>query len=164
MDKYYYFIAQLPFLRFKEEPLLARAAFLDEASKWLTAKELSLLVSGDLNNFYPQAQDKGVLAEYKEFENNLRQAITSYRKASGAGPMNFPQLQGILSESNPLEAEIKLSALRWRFIEEKEPGHYFDLDFLVCYYLKLQILERLSKFDKKEGTRVFDTLSEVSIS
>lgn len=163
MDKYYYFIAQLPFLKFKEKPLLGRRAFLDEALKWLSAKEFALLASADTNNFYSQGQDKGLLIEYKEFEKSLRQAVASRRKGPKSGFIMPLELQNILSQSNPLEAEKKMLALRWQFIEEKEVGHYFDLDFLVCYHLKLQILERLFIFDKEEGTKTFDQLSEVNI-
>ena len=51
--------------------------------------------------------------------------------------------------------------LRWEFIEQEEAGHYFDLDFLILYFLKLQILERLVSFDKKKGQDRFESLTKI---
>ena len=62
----------------------------------------------------------------------------------------------LLKEGNPLEIEKKLLLHRWELIEEKEKTHYFDLGFLILYYIKLQILRRLSLFDKEEGRQVFE--------
>ncbi|MFH1354950.1 MAG: DUF2764 family protein [Candidatus Omnitrophota bacterium] len=50
----------------------------------------------------------------------------------------------INAQRNPsvLEAEKMLDQERWNKLEELALGHYFDLDALIIYALKLQILER----------------------
>jgi hypothetical protein len=46
-----------------------------------------------------------------------------------------------------LEAEKVLDQARWQFLNELELGHFFDLDFLIIYALKLLILERWDKIN-----------------
>ena len=43
---------------------------------------------------------------------------------------------------SPLEGERILDEARWQKLEELSFGHYFDLEFLLIYALKLLILER----------------------
>ncbi|MBU2250847.1 MAG: DUF2764 domain-containing protein, partial [Candidatus Omnitrophica bacterium] len=69
----------------------------------------------------------------------------------------------VVDNSSPLEAERKLLLLRWNFIQEQESGHHFDLTWLILYFLKLQILERLFSFDKDKGLVLFDQLSVARI-
>ncbi|MFH1641001.1 MAG: DUF2764 family protein, partial [Candidatus Omnitrophota bacterium] len=41
-----------------------------------------------------------------------------------------------------MESERALDLERWRFLDELTVGHYFDIDFLIIYALKLLILEK----------------------
>ncbi len=68
----------------------------------------------------------------------------------------------VFEEPTPLLMERKLEKKRWDFIEEKEFGRYFDINTLILYFLKLQILERLSLFEKEKGKARFERLSEVT--
>jgi hypothetical protein len=52
---------------------------------------------------------------------------------------------------SPLVAEGILNKARWRYLDELEFGHYFDIERLVIFFIKLQILERISSFDAEEG-------------
>jgi hypothetical protein len=54
---------------------------------------------------------------------------------------------------NILEAEKSLDLERWRFLDEVSAGHYFDIDSLIVYALKLKILIRWDK--------VYNTNSEM---
>ena len=165
MDKYYYFASQLPLLKFNEKTYIDRGLFLAEGRKWLEEKEFLTLSSTNLNDFLVKNQDSGILRRYKDFEKTLRQALVLFRQANKEEAEYKPS--GVLGphtlEGTPLEIEVKLLLRRWKFIEELEAEHYFDLEFLILYYLKLQILERLSRFDKEKGTLIFDQLSEVRV-
>lgn len=163
MDRYYYFVSQLPFLKFNERTYLNREDFLTEAKKWLVNRDFAILSQTDINDFYPRRRDPSVLKEYKNFEKTLREGLRVLRKASGEDKKYrpFAFLRTILREGSPLDIEKKLLELRWKFIEEKEIDHFFDLEFLILYFLKLQILERLFTFDKDKGTARFDALCEV---
>jgi len=159
MDKYYYFVSQLPFLTFGQESYIDRELFLDQAKMWLSDKDFSSVSGVSLNDFYPRDGDNEVLAKYKNFERTLREEIASFRKNESQTGTSF-NLN--LSQGTPLEIERRLLNLRWEFIESLEEGHFFDLEILVLHFLKIQLLERLLTFDREKGTAVFDKLCEVA--
>ena len=161
MDKYYYLVATLPFLKFNEKTYLNRKSFLEEASKWLTPRDFDILCKVDLDDFYSKREDCVIVKEYKGFEKILREEIAAIRKKQEKETTR-ELIKGQLLEGSPLDIEKKLLRFRWDFIEEKEQDNYFNLEFLVMYFLKLQILERLFTFDKDKGTAAFDVLSEIS--
>jgi hypothetical protein len=164
MDKYYYLAAQLPFLEFDKKTILRREDFLAQSRKWLSSHDYELLSKVDLNDFYSRPRELEVLKEYKDFERVLREEIASTRGVSQEPDHKAKEiLKSQLLEGSPLDVERKLLRFRWEFIEEKGLDHYFNIEFLVFYFLKLQILERLFTFDKDKGTAVFDKLSEVNL-
>lgn len=158
MDKYYYFVSQLPFLTFGQESYIDKERFLDEAKKWLADKDFLMISGVSLNDFYPRDGDSEVLAKYKDFEMTLREEVASFRRNESRAGTSF-NLN--LNEGTPLEIERTLLRLRWEFIESLEEGHFFDLEILILHFLKMQVLERLLTFDREKGTAVFDKLCEV---
>ena len=40
---------------------------------------------------------------------------------------------------------------KWAYLERLEAGHYFDLETLAAYALKLRILERKALFEAERG-------------
>jgi len=165
MDKYYYLAAELPFLKFNENPGINRDVFLKEAEKWLNSRDFDILRRVNINDFYSQGDDTGVLKEYRNFEKTLREELVLFRKTSAIN-VEYKKLRILkpdLMEGSPLDIERSLLFLRWKFIEDKENGHYFDWEFLVLYFLKLQILERLFTFNKEKGIRIFDQLCEITV-
>ena len=64
----------------------------------------------------------------------------------------------LLALDSPLAADEELDRLRWRFLEELAFGHYFDLETLVIYRLKLRILERRARFDPATGAALLDRM------
>lgn len=163
MDKYYYFVAQLPFLEFGKPLSITREWFLTEAEKWLNKKDFQILHDVNINDFVVKNQDSKLLKQYKRFEYNIRYELSKLRKARKKGEKYkiSALFSKIISENNPLEIERKLLYLRWKFIEEIELGHYFDLEYVVSFYLKMQILERFFSFDKEKGKQKFESLSGV---
>lgn len=159
MGKYYYFVSQLPFLAFGQNCRISKEWFLEQAEKWLSARDFSIISRTGINDFYPRNEDNPVLAKYKSFELALREDIAAFRKNENR-PVNSFNLN--LSEGTPLEIERKLLNLRWKFIESLESGHFFDLEILLLYLLKIEILERLAIFDKNKGMAIFDNLCEVA--
>lgn len=162
MSEYYYLASQLPFLQFGAPPNISKEKFLREAKKWVRQKEYELLSVVDINEVIPKADDPRLVREIKVFGYDLRRELSEWRKAQKVhGEYRLPlPLHEIVSQGNPLQIEQKLLFMRWGFLEEKEKEHYFDLEFLVVYLLKLQILERLFTFDKERGRKVFDAVCE----
>ncbi|MBU1148338.1 MAG: DUF2764 domain-containing protein [Candidatus Omnitrophica bacterium] len=166
MDKYYYLIASLPLLKFMEPPGIARQDFIAQTEKWLCTEDFMVLNEADINNFLHHSKDTPLLSRWKDFEYSTRTELASYRRAKRQDTEYKirKDLSNIIQESsNPLEIETKLSRLKWDLLEEQEIGHFFDLDFLIIYYLKLQILERLTNFNKEKGKQNLEVYSWVEL-
>ena len=55
-----------------------------------------------------------------------------------------------------LEAEKTLDQERWHMLDELATGHYFDLDFLITYALKLLILERWERISRADKSKLLE--------
>lgn len=164
MDRYYYFVAQLPHLYFDKETYMTIDRFFEEGKKWLSRKDLSVLRGISISDFVPGDSDPEVVRLYKDFEYSLREDLASYRRARKVFQEYKPRFisSGVLKELNPLEVEKSLMKIRWDFIEQLEVGHHFDVDILILYLYKLQILERLRTFNKEKGFEKYKKICEVS--
>lgn len=165
MAGYYYLGAQLPLLSFDREPGISPESFREEAGKWLQGPDRAALAAAALGQTAADGALPRVLQACREFEHNLRSDLAAWRRSVRTGqdykPVHFPV--ALVKESDPLEAERKLLRLRWDFFAELEVGHFFDSEFILLYYLKLQVLHRLFLFHKEKGLKVFNQLCEVSV-
>jgi len=66
-----------------------------------------------------------------------------------------PKLFSILEEENILEREHKLDRLRWDKANEACVFHYFDINVVLCFLLKVSILERWFALDRERGQELF---------
>ena len=164
MDKYYYFISQLPTLFFDKPSEITIEYFLNEAQKWLSARDYTTLSSVDLDDIALEKKRNRVQVLFRTFEFGVKHDIASWRKARREKQeyktRSFPV--SMIKEGNPLNVEKKLLQLRWDFIDTEEREHHFDLGFIVCYYLKLQIIHRLATFNKEKGEQIYKNLCEVT--
>ncbi|MBN2102714.1 DUF2764 family protein [bacterium] len=164
MDKYVYLIAQLPALKFDRPSYMNIPMFMEEAGKWMNRLDLKKLQSVVLMDPVIKKKDPPVVQRIQKYERQMRQDIAQWRQAGKKGievkPENFPV--SVLKEGDPLEIEKKLLHLRWQFIETIEPEHHFNLNILILYYLKLQILQKLSEYDKDKGMERFQQISKVT--
>ena len=78
------------------------------------------------------------------------EAQTAARQAFGQTNVQAPGTE------SPLQAEEALNLARWGYLDQLEAGHYFDIDKLVVYVLRLQLLERKARFDEQKGREMFD--------
>jgi len=165
MDKYYYFIAELPYLYFGKEAAITMRWFLEEAQKWLEPRDYDLLCQVDYLNCAPQPEDPPVLQAYKRFEENLRRDLAGWRAAQKAAqdykPSAFPLT--LVREGNPLIVERNLLLWRWRFLESLELGHHFDFGFILLYYLKMQLLQKYFTFNKELGKEKYQLYKKIGL-
>jgi len=160
MDKYYYLIAQLPMLFFDLDPGITTQSFLEEAGKWMSPSDFSLLKKTHLSDTAIREPMTQLVRNYRAFEKQLLEDLVQLRKARRNHQEYKPSFpSALVKEGNPLEVEKKLLHHRWMFLEELSVGHHFDLDCLSAYCLQLQILHRLSLFNKEKGLIIFQTLS-----
>lgn len=171
MSQYYYAVAALPFLLFDQEQSADVEEFLDFCSRQLSEKDYSILSITKIEDFPAPHYSNPLVEEWQNWEKALRNALV-FLRAQGLGiePIDvvpsedFIEVQDIareaFSQDSPLQAELVLLRARWTFLEEKEVGHFFDLEKLLIYYLKLQLLQRKNMFHKEYGKEQFDTLYE----
>ncbi|MCQ9207063.1 MAG: DUF2764 domain-containing protein [Omnitrophica bacterium] len=164
-NNYYYLVASLTYLRFEDAPPLTGAEFLEECAKWLTASDLKKLSTVELNELAANPEDPAMIKEWKAFNRSLREGLAAARQAQKESlHEKYPaELKDIFNEPNPLRMERKFEEKRWNFLEEKETGHHFDLEVLMAYFLKLQIMKRLTAFDAEKGKIVFENLCEIKV-
>jgi hypothetical protein len=160
MDKHFYIISQLPTLAFDKENAMTIESFLQEAKKWMRRCEFKFLSKVKLFDTIPHKKDPRMWRQFKQYEIHLRQDLAQWRKSRAEG-REIKSADGVFSiakEGNPLDVELYLLKYRWTFIEELEKVHHFDLEFLILYFLKLQILRRLNMFDKAKGFEVYQSV------
>jgi hypothetical protein len=114
-----------------------------------------------------------VVVRWQRFERGLRNELVKIRAAQKAvDPADYIRrddagnddtdriglteaAREAYGEESPLSGEYALNRLRWAYLDELEVGHYFDLDRVIIYYLRLQILARKRMFNRDDGERVF---------
>lgn len=62
--------------------------------------------------------------------------------------------------ADPVEKERKLDLLKWEWLEEHTFFHYFSVERLFAFLVRLDIIERWTHIDKERGGRLFRNLVE----
>lgn len=120
-----------------------------------------------------KSNGNGFLAAWNTFESELRNELVRFRSQrlrkdpalflkknrSGEPYQTFGRtadtVKNAASESSPWTAERILAQLRWSFIDELIIGHFFDIEWLQGYGLKLRILERIASMTSERGKENF---------
>ncbi len=165
MDKYYYVVAQLPLLTLDKEPTITSEQFLDEAEKWLSRRDFAILSNARYDSTDIGMSAPKLLKNYVEQEYKFRTELAAWRKAQHDGVDFKPESFNIslIKDGNPLQIEKAFLQRRWDMISVVEPDHHFDLEFLIIYFFKLQILDKLSLYNKEKGLEIFQKISKVEI-
>ena len=162
-EQYYYVITSLPYLSLSEGPHIRRNDFLASCKNYLKRTDFDMLETVSLFDVEGNDVTPGVIRRFFRWERGIRNVLVRLRaKSTGLEPDEFirdeivDHSQALLAEeafnaNSPLVAEEILNKARWRYLDELEFGHYFDIERLVVYFVKLQILERISSFDAEEG-------------
>ena len=170
-SNYYYFIASLPHLSFAAPKPIFYDHFLSLCNSFLHEKDFKTIKS--ISFAGNDASHLHVIKSWMAWDGTLRRELASLRSA-GLGRQSIiygrPDQAGqsdsadqadmthtvkvakeAFAISMPLDADEFIEKARWEYIESLEFGRYFDVEWLALYSLKLQILERREKFDKKAG-------------
>lgn len=165
---YYYLIASLPMLAFNQASPFSYVDFLADCQRMLSEKDFEILKNATLD--HDQSDDQShVLTMLARVNSQLRNQwvrvrakaldkdVLGYiREDSGFDREAVEAVQQALNATHPLEADQYLNRYRWQKFDEMSQGHFFDLDCLIVYALKLQILERHQLMTQEQGTKVFD--------
>lgn len=89
-----------------------------------------------------------------EFSNALR---TSGSKDFGLAG-DYPYVEkvvALMDEGNLVARERGLDMMIWDFLDEAVVFEYFSMDVVICFLLKLMIVERWSRMSSESGREVF---------
>lgn len=67
-------------------------------------------------------------------------------------------MEEVLATKDFVEREHKMDAVRWDLSDELAADHYFDLDAVLSYIVKLNILERWAYLNKQTGRDRFGAM------
>jgi hypothetical protein len=162
-NQYYYLVASLPYLHFDRKCPISTESFLAECKKWLSEYDMALLTSASINTHNIKPSAALAVKQWAEFDGDLRGEIAAVRKNTQDKRNDKPGLSArmVFEQPHPLLMEQAFEKIRWQFLDSLEAGNFFDINFLVVYFLKLQIMERLAMFDKKTGEKAFQDMYEV---
>jgi hypothetical protein len=171
MKQYYYLICSLPFIKLEETPSINSGEFRRLCQEQISEKDLQLLDAVSLvpAKDSPFAKDSSAFL-WLVLETNLRKRMAIYRagRKSGNTSRSMPKgdnfsdidqgIQEAYAKSNPAEREKHLDSLRWHWLDELEFGHYFDVNKLFIYKLRLLIHEKWLSRNNEHGYENFDRI------
>ena len=163
-SKYYYLVSSLPSLQFNERPGILKEEFLSECGKWVDLPEFKILQGVDTDSAKTPFNSKQILRQWKMFDISLRDDLSIARKIiQDATNEKLPDsMLSVFNKETPFLMEKEFARKQWVMLDELELGHYFDINILIVYFLKLQILERFAVFNKDEGMRAFQGVCETT--
>lgn len=168
MPAYYYLRSTLPTLLSANAPPFSFAGFLERCEGRMRDADFKVLESaGNLESLDfavdRRIRSSRVLSSFRTWDKALRNELARLRAHRiGKGPEKYlrpgdPEWDGIRTAQaaaqcdDPLEGEMIIEREKWAYLERLEAGHYFDLETLAAYALKLRILERKALFEAERG-------------
>jgi len=166
MASYYYLVATLPLLRYDGQSPFDSASFLEQCKSQVSTYDY-LTIESALTG---RSSSHPFLKKWQHFASMVKKELNDQRskklglstqKYHNDGDKEFrigEAVRQVLSNENALEAELSLLALSWNYLDEISALHFFDVEALLTYAVKLQLLERKSLFTKEEGNAEFKRL------
>lgn len=179
MNNYHYLIASLPALSLSwgkdaAAPGAIKKEIYDNCSqsdrklfRWLDCAFDDSMLGEHLYARALRHQNK-FIREFMRFDLNLRNAKVEYLNKSlgreaGKDIVNldagdFPEsdrVKSALQSTNILEREEKLDAIVWDKVEDMTLYDYFNNRTLMCYIVKLNLIDRWYRLDPQRGAELF---------
>lgn len=145
-------------LQFGMKPPFSFNRFLEMCEGIISGRDIEIIkIAGEIEN-YTYDESVPAIKKWHAFETALRNELVKIRAArrhkdpSGylrgdvyAGPSISAVAMNAYKTVSPVESENMLDEERWRVLEELSAGHFFDIDFLSIYAVKLLMLEKREK-------------------
>ncbi len=167
-DFYVYLISSLPMLQFGARPPFSFEKFLELCRRFIPETDAKILEKVSISADFPP-EKQPTLKGWHDFDTQIRNELVKIRAsqrhvepAKFLRGEKFPDLSvthlAMSAARNPsiLEAQKLLDMERWRALDGFCFGHYFDLDFLIIYCLKLLILERWERINSADKSKVLE--------
>ena len=180
MGGYFYTVASLPYLAFDTAHPMQEEDFLFLCQNTLSSADWTVLQQARFPSRAGLKTGNSTLDSWSAGEQSLRAELAKLRAAKkgletesynryGAYSMGIlDAARKAFSEESPLDAETTILRALWTLLDELETGHLFDVDKLIVYYLKMQIVGLKNKRNKADGEKnfsfLYDTIVKKSIS
>jgi hypothetical protein len=173
---YYYTVSSLPHLSFDSASVMAQEDFLFLCQNTLSGSDWAILREARFHSTPGLKTGSAAFDSWSAGEQSLRAELAKLRAAKkgveaesfnryGAYSLSILEAaRKAFSEESPLEAETIILQTLWSLLDELETGHLFDLDKLIVYYLRMQLLELKNKRNKADGEKNFSLLYETIVN
>jgi len=145
--------------------------FINICEGLISDKDIEILkASPQVDKYTDKVTQLPTLEKWRKFDTALRNELvkirssrkridpTKYLRGESGYTESFISHSAMNAYRNPsvLEAEKTLDQERWRQLDELSAGHYFDIDFLIIYGLKLLILEKWGIIRSADNSRALE--------
>lgn len=155
-DFYPYLLSSLPSLQFGMKPPFSCEQFLEACHRFIPEKDYQILRTLPQPEHYSErGRRHNFIERWIRFDTSLRNEMVKVRAGrrhidaeSYLRPVTYPGsspapiVAAATVSPSLLEGERVLDETRWKTLDELAKAHYFDLDALISYAYKLQILHR----------------------
>jgi hypothetical protein len=169
-DAYPYLIASLPMLHPGMKPPFSFDRFLGLCREWIPERDYQVLSTLPQPSQYSQgARHHRLIEGWIGFDTALRNELARERAgrrhlepAAYLRPEDYhgsplaPGVHAATAHASPLDAERALDEMRWKALEDLATGHYLDLDVLLAYACRLQILLRWERIRAADGRSLLE--------
>lgn len=153
-------------LQFGAKPPFSFEKFIGMCRTLIPDEDIDIIGSITLDGAYGHRGGQATLRKWRSFDTALRNELVRirasrkridpslYLRGDGESDVSINHI-AINAVRNPsiLEGERMLDQARWHALDEFSITHYFDIDILIIYALKLLMLEkweRIASSDKLE--------------
>lgn len=155
MPAYYtYLLSSLPMLQFGGKPPFPYEEFIETCSEFVGEKDIGILKALAVSQGEHADAAQPTVRKWHDFEVAVRNELVKLRAGrKKIDPSKYLRCDGAIIDSrinhiamnaykstSPLEAEKIIDQGRWQMLDEFSIGHYFDIDALIVYGLKLLLL------------------------
>jgi len=158
-------------LHFGRKPPFSFEKFLLMCERLIPEEDIRTLKGISISGEYTGASANRTLRNWRSFDTALRNELVKIRAArKKIDPLKYIR-EGGYSEAyiahvamnaqrnpSPIESEKTLDLERWRMLDEFLAGHYFDMDALIVYGLKLLILEKWADINSASRAATLDAV------
>ncbi len=166
---YYYLVASLPMLEFPGKPPFSSEQFLEECQRLLPGSDYQIVKRVLQAAELKQPSGNNLLDQWRQFQRDLQNELAWIRASEAKqDPQSFirgelyedPYIVDVVATAikspDPLTAEKYLDRIRWQKLDDLVRFHYFDLECLIAYAIKLKILERHQQIESQEGKEIYE--------
>ena len=164
---YPYLISSLPTLVFGTRPPFGIERFLEQCESQIPQADLESVKLCFSEEPWDVKTQQQTLRQWINFETALRNELVRVRAArkkvdparflrgeAGSEPAFYQLALNSHRITHPADAEKFLDQARWQALEELSASHYFDLDALIAYALKLKILWRWERVHQADASAI----------